>query len=86
MIKGTAREYKGKVYCPTVPGGLVYVKLPGAAKGFWCGNSPGITGYMTKNIMKGTDGKLYQNMLNVRTGKIEPVDSQKAAASVVTTN
>jgi hypothetical protein len=41
---------------------------------------------MTKNVMKGTDGKLYQNMLNVRTGKIEPVDSQKAAASVVTTN
>lgn len=36
--------------------------------------------------MRGTDGKLYQNMLNVRTGKIEPVDSQKAASSVVTTN
>ena len=77
--------YKGKVYCPTVPGGLVFVRYK-KSRGFWCGNSPGLTGYLTKNVMRGTDGKLYQNMLNVRTGRIEPVDSQKAASSVVTTN
>ena len=78
--------YKGKVYCPTVPGGLVYVRRPQASKGFWCGNSPGITAYLDKNVMKGTDGRLYQKFYNPRTGKEQLVDSQKAAASVVTTN
>lgn len=78
--------YKGKVYCPTVPGGLVYVRRPQASKGFWCGNSPGITAYLDKNVMKGTDGKLYQRFYNPRTGKEQLVDSQKAASSVVTTN
>ena len=48
--------------------------------------SPGITAYMTKNVVRGTDGKLYQKMLNARTGKQQLVDSQKAAASIVTTN
>ena len=62
-------QYTGKVYCPTVPGGLIYVKRGDASKGFWCGNSPGITGYLTKNVYKGTDGRLYQKMLNVKTGK-----------------
>lgn len=47
--------------------------------------SPGVTGYVTKNIMKGTDGKLYRNFYNPRTKQMELVDSQKAAASVVTT-
>lgn len=31
------RQYKGKVYCATVPGGLLYVRRNG--KPFWCGNS-----------------------------------------------
>ena len=48
--------------------------------------SPGITAYMTKNVVRGTDGKLYQKMLNARTGKQQLVDSQKAASSIVTTN
>ena len=78
--------YKGKVYCPTVPGGLVYVRRPQASKGFWCGNSPGITAYLDKNVMKGTDGRLYQKFYNPRTGREQLVDSQKAAASVITTN
>lgn len=37
--KGYYTEYyKGKVYCPTVPGGLVYVRRNNS-KGFWCGNT-----------------------------------------------
>jgi hypothetical protein len=47
--------------------------------------SPGITGYLTKNVMKGTDGKLYQKFYNARTGKEEYVSSVRAAKSVVTT-
>lgn len=48
--------------------------------------SPGITAYLSKNVMKGTDGKLYQRFYNPRTGKEQLVDSQKAASSVITTN
>ena len=48
--------------------------------------SPGVTGYMTKNIQKGTDGKLYQTFINMHTGQSELVDSQKAARSIVTTD
>ena len=85
-FKGYYTEYyRGKVYCPTVPGGLVYVRRNNS-KGFWCGNSPGITGYLTKNVLKGTDGKLYQKFINMKTGKLELVDAQTAAKKIVTTN
>ena len=83
------QHYKGRIYCPTVPGGLVYVKRGKASFGIWSSNtqekSPGITGYLTKNVMKGTDGKLYQKFYNTRTGKEEYVSSMKAARSIVTT-
>lgn len=48
--------------------------------------SPGITGYLTKNVLKGTDGKLYQKFINMHTGKEELVDAQTAAKSIVTTD
>lgn len=80
------QQYSGKVYCPTVPGGLVYCRRPGHV-GFWCGNSfrVGLDGVFTKHCMKGTDGKLYQKFINARTGKEELVDSVTASKSVVTT-
>ena len=79
--------YDGKVYCPTVPGGLVYARREGR-KGFWIGNSPerkrvGLDMYMAKHTMKGSDGKLYNKFINARTGKEELVDSVTAAKSVV---
>lgn len=75
-----------KVYCPTVPGGLVYCRYKSEI-GFWCGNSlrVGLDGVFTKHCMKGSDGKLYQKFINARTGKEELVDSVTAAKSVVTT-
>lgn len=45
----------------------------------------GLDVYMTKNVMKGSDGKLYQKFINARTGKEELVDSETIAKSVVTT-
>lgn len=82
------QEYEGKVYCPTVPGGLVYCRRGSDSLGFWCGNSPesirvGLDMYMTKHCMKGSDGKLYQKFINARTGKEEMVDSVTAAKSVI---
>lgn len=43
----------------------------------------GLDMYMTKNVLKGSDGKLYQRFINARTGKEELVDSVTAAKSVV---
>lgn len=80
------QHYSGNVYCPTVPGGLVFCRREGH-RGFWCGNSfrVGLDGVFTKHCMKGTDGKLYQKFINARTGKEELVDSVTASKSVVTT-
>ena len=84
------QQYTGKVYCPTVPGGLVYCRRSSDYQGFWCHQSPeswrvGLDVYMTKNVMKGSDGKLYQKFINAHTGKEELVDSDTIAKSVVTT-
>lgn len=43
----------------------------------------GLDMYMTKNVLKGSDGKLYQRFINARTGKEELVDSVTASKSVV---
>lgn len=45
----------------------------------------GLDAYLAKNVLKGSDGKLYRKMINVRTGKEELVDSVKASKAVVTT-
>lgn len=81
--------WAGDVFCPTVPGGLVYCRR-NQGQGFWCGNSVdsfriGLDAYFAKGLIKGSDGKLYRKMLNARTGKEELVDSVTAAKSVVTT-
>ena len=82
-------ECRERVYCPTVPGGLVFCRRLGRT-GFWCGNSVeslrvGLDAYLTKHCMKGSDGKLYQWFVNARTGKRELLDSVTAARSVITT-
>ena len=81
-------QYTGKVYCPSVPGELVYCRRGANSVGFWCYNSPerlrvGLDMYLTKHAMKGSDGKLYQRFINARTGKEELVDSVTAAKSVI---
>ena len=82
------QNYAHKVYCPTVPGGIVYCRRSASYSGFWCGQSPesfrvGLDVYMTKNVMKGTDGKLYQKFIDAKTGKEVLLDSETAANSVV---
>lgn len=43
----------------------------------------GLDVYMSKNVMKGTDGKLYQKFIDAKTGKEVLLDSETAANSVV---
>lgn len=78
--------FQGSVYCLTVPGGIFYTRIRNHAA-FWTGNSlkVGLDAYMTKHCMKGSDGKLYQEFINARTGKKELLDSVTAAKSVITT-
>ena len=72
--------YCGKVYCVTVPGGLVYARY-GDRGAHWTGNSPsaGVDVRIAGNTYKGNDGQLYSKMLNMRTGKKEYVSLAKAA-------
>ena len=79
-----AKEYDGKVYCATVPGGLLHVRR-GRSVGFWCGNSEaiGIDSRVTHGTMKGSDGKIYTRMINAKTGKTELVPADKAAHSTI---
>ena len=84
--KVTNKPY-GKVHCLTVSGGLIYCKYL-KQQGFRCGQSPeslrvGLDVYMTKNVMKGTDGKLYQKFIDAKTGKEVLLDSETAANSVI---
>lgn len=44
--------YKGKVYCATVPGSLLYVRMPGK-RGHWSGNSrSGVAGHLSLGVSK----------------------------------
>ena len=86
---GSIINYDDYVYCPTVPGGLVFCRYHNGT-GFWCHNSPeskrvGLDMYMSKHVKKGSDGKLYATFINAHTGKEELVDSVTASKSVVTT-
>ena len=81
-------QYTGKVYCPTVPGGLVYVRKDGKA-GFWCGNSPeslkvGLDVYMAYGTKKDSKGRLYANFLDkAGNSGYRPMDT--IARSIVAT-
>lgn len=69
----------GKVFCVTVPGGMVYTRIPGH-KGFWCGNSPeslkvGLDIYLTHGIMKDSSGRLYNKFKDKKgTPVVVPMD------------
>lgn len=77
-------EYRGKVYCATVPGGALYIRRNGN-QGFWCGNSEkvGVDLKLTHNVKIGEDGVLYREMFNPRTGKREMVSSVNMARKIV---
>jgi hypothetical protein len=77
-------QYSGRVYCATVPGGLLYVRR-GNSLGFWCGNSEamGVDSRVAHSAVKGSDGKIYTPMLNMRTNKTELVAADRAARRVV---
>jgi len=71
-------DYDGMVYCAAVPGGQLHVRGK-LGTGFWTGNSSsaGIDVRLATGARLGSDGRIYQIMLNRRTGKrqwVSPVD------------
>jgi DNA-directed RNA polymerase beta subunit len=77
-------QYQGKVYCATVPGGLLVVRR-GATAGFVCGNSEkvGVDNRLARGLRKGRDGKLYRQLTDARTGQPNWVSAIDAARSTV---
>lgn len=75
----------GYVYCPTVPGGIVYVRRYGS-HGIWCGNSlkVGLDNYLTHGVRKDDKGKLYTKM-RMPNGQVKYVDMATVANSIYTT-
>jgi hypothetical protein len=63
-------DYSGIVYCATVPGGLLLTRR-GVSTGVWSGNSEriGVDTRLAWGANVGSDGKIYQKLLNRRTGQ-----------------
>lgn len=79
-------EYEGKVYCPTVPGGIVYVRRNNK-RGFWCGNSMkvGLENYLTHGVRKDSKGNLYAKFIAKGDAAPSYVDMVTTSRSIVAT-
>lgn len=66
-----SEHHDGMVYCATVPGGFLYVRGSDKHPGYWTGNSEkaGIDVRLAHGARIGTDGRIYQLLLNRKTGK-----------------
>lgn len=80
----TEIEYNGKVYCATVPGGLLLVRRHGSVP-VWVGNSEASGADVRAAIHTARDenGNLYTPLLNVKTGKHEYIPAHVVAQSVI---
>ncbi len=79
-------NFSGMVYCPTVPGGLVFHRRSPEHIGFWCGNSlkVGLDVYMAYGTKKDSKGRLYANFLDkAGNSGYRPMDT--IARSIVAT-
>lgn len=73
------QAYDGLVYCATVPGGQLHVRGKSGNSGYWTGNSEkaGVDIRLATGTKLGSDGKVYQIMVNRKTGKrqwVSPTD------------
>ena len=77
-------EFRGTVYCATVPGGMMYIKPPSGVA-HWTGNSEkiGVDVRASYRTFKGKDNKLYGEFIDNRTGKKAYVDIATASDRLV---
>lgn len=76
------KEYEDKVYCVTVPGGLIFTRY-GEGNGFWNGNSVGVDLRVAFGTRIGDDKRMYAPFRNFKTGKIEYKNPRDLAEAVV---
>lgn len=78
-----AVKYIGKVYCATVPGGLLYVRRNNKL-GHWSGNSGrvGVDSRLARMAVKGEDGNIYTPVKG-RDGQLHYKSPQELADAVV---
>lgn len=76
--------YDDLVFCVTVPGGMIYTRR-GNGLGHWTGNSEraGVDTRLAWGVMIGSDGRLYQQLRNRRTGKLEWVTPEMLEGKTV---
>lgn len=69
----TRAPYNNLVYCATVPGSMLHVRGKRNTAGHWSGNSEkaGIDVRLSHGARVGSDGKIYQLLLNRKTGRKE---------------
>jgi DNA-directed RNA polymerase beta subunit/DNA-directed RNA polymerase beta' subunit len=75
--------HKGKVYCATMPSGILAVRR-GGGRGFYCGNSEkvGVDNRLALGVRKGRDGQLYRRLTDA-SGRPRWVSAREAARSAV---
>ena len=74
-------QYSGKVYCATVPGGLLHVRGSCNHGGFWSGNSAraGVDVRFATGVKIGSDGMLYQRFRDRKTNKLRWLNPRQAS-------
>lgn len=79
------QQYSGKVYCATVPGGLLLVRGKPSTAGFWSGNSSsaGVDTRLSNGTKLGSNGRIYQKFRNPRTGDIHWLAPEDLQGKVV---
>lgn len=78
-------DYNGTVYCATVPGGLLHVRGKKSNSGFWTGNSSraGVDVRMSSGARFGSDGRIYQRVLDRDYKKVRWVSSEDLRDSII---
>lgn len=77
--------HTGKVYCATVPGGLLMVRGKQGTSGFWSGNSEriGVDSRIATGVRVGSDRRLYQRVFDRKMQKTRWVNSEDLRNRIV---
>jgi hypothetical protein len=78
-------DFDGLVYCATVPGGMLLVRGSSDTLCYWTGNSEraGIDVRLAHGTRVGSDGKIYQLLLDRRIGKKRWVSTTEVVGKTI---
>lgn len=78
-------DFSGRVYCATVPGGLLLTKLTEDDMAIWSGNSEriGVDARLAWGVKLGNNGRIYQKFRDRRSGRMRWVSPRDLDGKVV---